>query len=240
MHSTEANDRDRAVSGQQESRLGLIRALVVEDHPLMAAAIDHALSSQEGIEVVGTCRTAEEAVASINSLRPDVVVLDLRLGRQSQPADQTAKRLLEAVPSTRVVVYSAYVTRALMWRLGRISIFGYVSKGEPPETLVEAVVIASQGHTFYSSEARALAQVEQTERDEGTATITPRETEVIQLIAEGHTNPEIGRRLSISVSAVIKLAGQASRNLGATNRQTLALRAVRAGLVIIDEQGLRF
>ena len=226
---------DLAPLGQRDTRVGLVRVLVVEDHPLMAEAIIYALRGQKWIEVVGTSATAEEAVSLAGSLHPDVVILDLRLGRRTQSTNHTAKCVAEAAPSARIIVYSAYVTHALVWQLAGIGVLGYVSKAEPTEILVESVAAVSAGHVFYSSEVRAVSQASQTEFDEGARAITAREAEVVQLIAEGHTNPEIASCLSVSVSAVIKFIASAFRKLGATNRLELVLRAARAGLIIIDE-----
>jgi len=166
---------DLAPLGQRDTRVGLVRVLVVEDHPLMAEAIIYALRGQKWIEVVGTSATAEEAVSLAGSLHPDVVILDLRLGRRTQSTNHTAKCVAEAAPSARIIVYSAYVTHALVWQLAGIGVLGYVFKSEPTAVLVQAVAAVSHGHTFYSSEVRSLAQEAHTEFDEGAGALSPSE-----------------------------------------------------------------
>ena len=200
----------------------------------MLKAVSDALAAEEWIEVVGFATNSDDAMSTAESTRPDVAVLDLRLKGSESSGILVAERMLERLPSLGIAVYSAHLSNAWLQKLTQIGVLGYVSKTEPTTVLVDAIGAASRGHTFYSADARVLAEATRTSYDEAVRTITAREGEIIQLIADGQSNPEIAQLLSVSVSTVNNAVISAMHKLGAGNRVELVMRAVRARLIVVD------
>lgn len=212
-----------------------VSVVIIDDQPLMAKAINDLLQAKAWIDVAGIARTAADAMPLFETERPDVAILDLQLGDATAPSTDLTRWIRNTSPSTSVVVYSAFASAFLVHELGQMGVLGYVTKAEPPSVLVEAVTAASRGHALYSCQVRALVRATRQDGSPSEA-VTAREAQVVRLMAEGLTNRDIARRLSIATSTVINLAKSASSKLAAPNgnRTLLVLRAVRAGLVSLD------
>lgn len=178
-----------------------VRVLVVDDHPVFRSGIVGILGTVEALDVVGEASEGAEAIALAEGLRPDVVLMDLRMaGRDGTGMDgvTATARIAEAFPDTRVLVLTTYSTDADVIRAVEAGAVGYLLKDAPEEDLVDAIVAASEGRTVLDPAlaARMFTHMRKDLRP------TARELGVLELVARGKSNGEIARALVISEATV--------------------------------------
>ena len=203
-----------------------ITCLVADDHPAMVEAICDTLE-EEGIEIVGRAVDGEEALSKIETRRPDVAVIDLRMPRVS--GIETARRIARASPETGVVLYTAYGDRALLTEAIDAGARGFVLKEAPLADLVRAVRLVAEGGTYVDpvlAGALATASVAAT-----LPSLTQRERDVLRLLADGHSNEEIGKELFISPETVRTHVRKAMAKLEADTRTQAVATALRQSLI---------
>lgn len=205
----------------------MIRVAIVDDHPIVADGLAANLRSAGDIEVAGTARTAADAVALARREHPDVLVLDLELGGRS--GLEIIASINAASPSTRILVFTAYAGEDRVAAAFERGVASYVLKGAASDEIIAAVRTVAQGGTMISPEiadqlARAM-RVRHAER------LTPREREIVVLLAAGLSNREIGERLGIAERTVKFHVGEILARLGASNRAQAVAIAQARGLV---------
>ncbi|GIG67860.1 response regulator [Phytomonospora endophytica] len=203
----------------------MIRVLIVDDHPVVRAGLTGILTGTEGLEVVGEAGSGEEAIARAETLRPDVVLMDLRM--PGCGGVEATRRI--AGPKRRVVVLTTYETDADILRAVEAGAVGYLLKDSPGIDLVTAIRLAARGETVLapSVAARLVASV----RSPGNDTLSPREVEVLRLVADGLSNPDIGRRLHISEATVKTHLLRTYGKLGVDDRTAAVTTAIRRGIL---------
>lgn len=204
----------------------MIRVFVVDDHPIVRQGLVTVLGDVPDFAVVGAAGSVAEAVAEIDSLRPDVALLDLELG--TEDGVSAIPRIAEASPATRVLIFTAYDTDERVFGALEAGASGYLLKGAPTEEIARAIraVAAGGSHLEPRVAARLVAAVRTTRRGDGG--LSAREYEVLRLIAAGQSNKEIGRTLSISERTVRFHVTSIFNKLGATSRtQAVALATQR-------------
>jgi len=203
----------------------VIRVLIVDDHPVVRAGLTGILTGTEGLEVVGEAGSGEEAIARADTLRPDVVLMDLRMpGCGGVEATRSI-----AGPGCRVVVLTTYETDTDILRAVEAGAVGYLLKDSPGIDLVAAIRLAARGETVLapSVAARLVASV----RNPANDTLSPREVEVLKLVADGLSNPDIGRRLHISEATVKTHLLRTYGKLGVDDRTAAVTTAIRRGIL---------
>ena len=210
-----------------------IRVMLADDHALVRAGIRSLLQGLGGVEVVGEAGDGREALHLLETQRPDVLLMDLMMpglgGLEALP------RVRNEFPQVRVLVLSMHANEEYVLRALRDGAAGYLLKGATRPELEMAVRAVARGET-YLSPAMSKSVVEGYLRGsaaEGSAGVqlTPRQREVLQLIAEGGTNKEIGQRLGVSVKTVETHRMQLMERLGVHDVAGLVRYAVRIGLV---------
>ncbi|MGC5333303.1 response regulator transcription factor [Micromonospora sp. DT62] len=177
---------------------GPIRLLLADDHPVVRAGLRAVLATEPDFEVVAEAATAQRAVALAEGERVDVVLMDLRFGAGMDGAEATAA--ITARPGgPAVLVLTTYDTDADILAAVEAGAIGYLLKDAPPEELAAAVRAAAAGRSALAPAVarRLMGRV----RAPGTA-LSRRETEVLQLVAEGLSNQQISRRLHLSQATV--------------------------------------
>jgi DNA-binding NarL/FixJ family response regulator len=181
----------------------VIRVLVVDDHRTFADALATALELERGIRVVGTATDAEAAVGVAKEEHPDVVLMDVRMpGSDGINATRAVK---EAAPETRVLMLSAHEEEELVARAVDAGAEGFLSKGLPMKEVAAAVRTASRGDPLLRPEEvrRLLANLRRRRDQDATARarvdrLTPRETQILQFMADGHSSEDIAEEMGIS------------------------------------------
>jgi DNA-binding NarL/FixJ family response regulator len=206
----------------------MIRVVIVDDHPIVRAGLVGLVEAADDLEVVGTGATGLEAVSLATALNPDVVLMDLRM--PGLDGDEATARILAAVPSTRVVILTTYESDdAILSAIGA-GASGYLLKAAPEAELLAGIRAVAAGELALApSVSRVL--VRQASAPAPTVVLTPRELDVLRLVAEGLSNREIGVRLHLGEATVKTHLLTAFPKLGAKSRTGAVTRARDLGLL---------
>lgn len=207
-----------------------ISIVVVEDHQVLAEALEGALSAQAGMEVIGTAGTLREALELVSRRAPDVVLMDVRLP-DGDGASGT-QQVLERSPRAKVIVLSAATGVEVISRAVEAGAAGFLPKTTPLQEVIEAIVRANSGAALFSP--AVLRDVTVHLRDQHRrpgADLTPRELEVLQLLADAATTEGIAQQLVLSTHTVRNHVRNILGKLGAHSKLEAVAVAVREGLV---------
>lgn len=205
----------------------MITVLLVDDHPVVRAGVRGMLDGQPGIAVVGEAASGAEALTAARALSPDVVLMDLRM--PGMDGVEATARLLDAAPQTRVVVLTTYETDADIVRAVAAGAAGYLLKDASRADLVQAVRLAARGDTVLAPSV--ASKLRQSSRRPAHEALSPREIEVLRLVARGLSNPEIGRELHISEATVKTHLLRMFPKLGVGDRTAAVTTAMAAGIL---------
>lgn len=205
----------------------VIRVLVADDHAVVRAGIVSLLSAEPDIEVVGEAIDGDDAVAQALALQPDLVVMDVRMPRLT--GDVATAIIRERAPAVRVLVLTTYESDASILSAIEAGASGYLLKAAPADELVAGVRSVAAGEVALSPAiaAQLVARV----REPAPATLTPRETEVLRLVADGLSNRAIGERLFVGESTVKTHLLRAFEKLGVNDRTRAVTLAMERGLI---------
>jgi DNA-binding NarL/FixJ family response regulator len=210
-----------------------IRVLVADDHTLFRAGIRSLLGTIADIEVVGEAADGREALRLVGACRPDVVLLDIMMpGLNGLDA---AARIARKFPDSHVVMLSMNADEDSVLRSLRAGAAGYLVKAADPAQLELAIRAAVRGEKFLSSAISkhvVAACLERLDQELSSLDrLTPRQREVLQLVAEGHTTKEIARQLDISAKTAEAYRGELMKALDIHDVASLTRYAIRTGLV---------
>jgi DNA-binding NarL/FixJ family response regulator len=198
-----------------------IKVLLVDDHAIMRDGIRALLVLQEDIDIVGEASEGKEAIEKTRLLNPDVVVMDI------------AKQY----PKTKVVILTQYDNKEYILSAVKAGGTGYVPKSALGSELVSAIRAVYHGDSYlYPSAAMALVEDyrQQSQSTDPYDQLTPREREILKLIADGHTSQEVANLLFISLKTVMGHRTKIMDKLGLQNHTELIKYAMRKGLLTLD------
>lgn len=209
----------------------MIRLLLADDHPVVREGLRGMLAAEADLEVVGEAGSGNEAVALAGQLRPDVILMDLRMPDGDGVA--AIARLCGQGWPGRVIVLTTYDTDSDILRAVEAGASGYLLKDTPRAELIAAIRAAARGETVLAPvvAGRLVTRM----RDRAAAgsgqveALSARETEVLALVARGLTNSQIGRALFVSEATVKTHLMRASGKLGVTSRTAAVTRAMEVG-----------
>jgi DNA-binding NarL/FixJ family response regulator len=203
-----------------------VTCLVADDHPAVLAAVC-AVFEDSGIEVVARARDGAEALELIQTQKPQVALLDVRMPRMS--GIEIARESLRTTPETGILLYTGYAERALMIEALDAGARGFVLKEAPLPDLVRAVETVAQGMTYVDPVlAGVIASAEVATQ---IPSLSQRQREVLRLLADGLKNEEIGKRLFISPETVRTHVRKAMAKLEADTRTEAVATALRQSLI---------
>ena len=216
-----------------------IRLLLADDHAVVRSGLRMLLQAQPDMVIIGEAETGQEAVQRAVELAPDVVLMDIEMPGMN--GIEATRRIKANAPASAVLALTMYEDDQYFFEMLRAGASGYVPKRAAPDELVSAIRAVSRGEVFlYPSLAGRLVQdylrrgpagEEEPPGDE----LTPREQEVLTLIAEGLSNNEIADRLVISAKTVDRHRENLMRKLKLHNRVDLVKYALRKGLIGLEE-----
>lgn len=213
---------------------GKIRILVVDDHALVRGALSERLEREPAFSVVDTASDADEAISKAIASHPDVILMDIDM--PGLICFDAARRIMALQPEVRIIFLSAFLHDHYIDQALRAKASGYLTKSEPPETVVRAIREVASGGAFFSDEVQARIMVDKTGANLGTtcttlaATLTGRETETLRYIARGMAKKEIAETMGISIKTVDRHAANLMAKLDIHDRVALSRYAIREGL----------
>ncbi|MEU9143061.1 response regulator transcription factor [Streptomyces sp. NPDC048349] len=213
--------------GAERSR---IRVLLVDDHQVVRRGLRTFLEVQEDIEVVGEASDGEEGIARAEELRPDVILMDVKM--PGTDGIEALRRLRELANPARVLVVTSFTEQRTVVPALRAGAAGYVYKDIDPDALAGAIRSVHAGHVLLQPEVAQvlLAQEDQSGAAGRPGSLTDREREVLGLVADGRSNREIARALVLSEKTVKTHVSNILMKLDLSDRTQAALWAVRHGL----------
>jgi NarL family two-component system response regulator LiaR len=210
---------------------GKIRVMIADDHRLVREGLKTFLVTNPGLEIVGEARDGQEAVEIAARLNPDVVLMDLVMPKIDGVA--ATRQILKQNPQTRILIVTSFTEDESVISAIQAGASGYLLKDCSPRELEEAIEVVYRGESYLppgiarkvirginqSGESQAPLQV-----------LTPREVDIVKLVAEGFSNEEIARQLYISVRTVSSHLWRVMKKIQADNRTQVALYAVHHGI----------
>jgi len=205
-----------------------IRLLIADDHAVVRQGLRTFLSFDADLELVGEARDGREAVEMAGRLKPDVLLMDLMMPEMDGIAATTTIR--RDYPEVEVIALTSVLDDASVADAVRAGAIGYLLKNASPQDLLRGIRAAAAGQVFLSPEAAAQL-VRQVKAPQKPEPLTPREIEVLRLLALGRANKQIARRLGLGEETVKTHVSNILGKLQAASRTQAALHAIRTGLV---------
>lgn len=216
-----------------------IRLLLVDDHAVIRSGLRMLLQSQPDMRIVAEAETGNQAVQMMHRHEPDVVLMDIQMPDMN--GIEATKKIKAIRGETAVLALTMHEDDQYFFAMLQAGASGYVPKRAAPDELVSAIRTVYRGEVFlYPSLASRLVQTylgqsPEEEENETLDKLTPREKEVLTLIAEGLTNPEIAEKLVISVKTVDRHRENIMQKLNLHSRVDLVKYAIKQGLINIDD-----
>jgi DNA-binding NarL/FixJ family response regulator len=211
----------------------MVRVLIAEDHPMFRDALRATLTLAGGFEVVAAVGSGEDAVTEAIRRTPEVVVMDLEMPGGGGVA--ATAEILRQLPTTRILVLTSYDEDRLVYAALRAGAHGYVLKSATTEEIVRAVQAVAQGDGLFSGSvveriSRHLATAGRASSPSPFPELTQREREILELMAQGHSNAYIADHFVLSLKTVRNHVSNVLAKLGASTRAQAVVKARQAGL----------
>ena len=203
----------------------MIRVAIIDDHVVVRAGLRYLIEAEKDFEFAGEFGGGVGAADFVRDTKPDVTLLDVRM--PDRGGIDALKDILAAVPGARVVMLTTSDVEEDVFRAVEEGALGYVMKESPIETIAAAVRSAMAGDVFMTDEVRRIYETRK-----GAKGLSPRETEVLKLVAHGCANREVAERLGISENSVKMHMKRAFYKLGATDRTEAVSLAAKRGFLV--------
>jgi DNA-binding NarL/FixJ family response regulator len=213
-----------------------IRLMLADDHRMLREGLRRSMTEQ-GFDVVGEARDGDEAVRLADELQPDVILMDVTMPEMD--GVEACRQVRTQQPDTKVVMLTMHADQEVLANAIRAGACGYLVKDCSTEEIASAVRMAVSGETVLSPQLAAsmldeVRKLDQAPTPEDERVVTRREEEVLQLIADGCSTPEVAEQLYISQKTVKNHLASIYQKLDARDRTQAVLQAVRMGIVHLD------
>jgi two-component system response regulator NreC len=212
-----------------------IRVLLAEDHTIVRKGLRSLLDGEAGIEVIGEAEDGREAIEKVGQLLPDVVLMDIAMPGLN--GLEATRRIKKRFPQVQVVILTVHANEEYIFQILRAGASGYVVKQAAPTELLSAIQAAYRGESFLSPSVSRTVIEEYIRRAEATAgedsydQLTDRQREILQLIAEGHSNREMAELLHISIKTVETHRAHLMDKLDLHSTAELTQYAIQKGVI---------
>lgn len=221
-------------------RHDVVRVVVVDDHALFRRGLENVLSDEPDIEIVGEAGDGVEAVRRVEELRPDVVLMDVRMPRAS--GIEAARQIRDRVPESKVIMLTVSDEEEDLFESVKAGAAGYLLKEVSIDEVADAVRAVSRGHSLISpsmaskllAEFNALSQRAEERTKAQSPTLTERELEVLKLVANGLSNKEIAGELFIAENTVKNHVRNILEKLHLHSRMEAVVYAMREKLLEVE------
>jgi two-component system response regulator NreC len=216
-------------------RVAQIRILLADDHTIIRSGLKLLLEQQEDFKVVAEASDGREAVQQISKVHPDVAILDI--GMPQLNGIEATRQIVSESPQTRVMILSMHADEGYVLRALKAGARAYILKNSAEADLIRAVRSVAEGKSFFSPVISKMLledyvrQVRDKSLEDSYDLLTPREREILQLLAEGKTNKEVAIILSLSPHTVETHRGNILQKLNLHGTPELILYAVRKGII---------
>ncbi len=217
-----------------------LRILIVDDHAVVRTGLRAVLEDEEGLEVVGEAASARESLVKAQALRPDVVLMDIRMEGDDASGIDACRQIRSQLPETQVIMFTSYGERESVLASIMAGATGFLTKNVGHAQLVEAIRIVGRGQSLLDpSVTRGVVErlAELSKAVPGPEDVlSEREKEILLLVAQGCTNKEIAAKLFVSPYTARNHVTRILDKMGLSRRSEAAAEAVRLGL-LRDKQG---
>jgi DNA-binding NarL/FixJ family response regulator len=213
-----------------------LRVVLVDDHSLVRSGIRSLLEKTAEIEVVGEASSSSDALKLIAEIQPDVVLMDIALPGQN--GLETMTRVTKQFPQVRVIMLSMHANEEYVWQAIQNGASGYLMKDANSAELVAAITAVARGESYLSPTVskHVTEYIRRAGQEQSSVgRLTPRQREILQLIAQGNTTQQIAQKLTLSVKTVETHRAQLMERLGIRDIAGLVRYAIRSGLVTSNE-----
>lgn len=209
-----------------------VRVVLVEDHQIVREGLKALLEGRDDVTVVAEADNGRRGVELVAEHQPDVAVMDLNMPQLD--GVEATKLIRQRVPKTRVLILSMYSTGEHVRPAIRAGAGGYLLKGSGLTDLVAAIKAVSAGNAFFSPQVAKIVLDDSPGAHRPGADLTPRERQVLKLVAEGKSSPQIAKKLGLSVKTIEGHRGRLMAKLETKNVAGMVRHAIRLGLVSTD------
>lgn len=214
------------------------KLVLVDDHVVVRKGLAALLNETDGIEVVGEAGNGKEAIQEVEKLKPDIVIMDISLPILN--GLEATRRIKKRYPDIHILALTMHTNEEYIFELIRAGASGYVVKKVAPCELIFAIQTVMSGEFYFSPSVstkmvkRFLDSYGSKSKEKTTEILTSRETEILQMIAEGYSNREIADKLFISVKTVQVHKTNMMKKLDLTNTTALIKYAIQKGIIQLD------
>jgi two-component system nitrate/nitrite response regulator NarL len=208
-----------------------VTVLVADDHPIYREGIVRAIKDRPDLELVGEAADGRQALEQIRSLAPDVAVLDIRM--PGFDGTQVLAAMRREGLASEVLFLSAFMEPELAYKTVAAGAKGYLSKESSRQEVCEAIISIARGGNAFAAEAQAglAEQIQERERSGGPPQLTAREQEVLALVSQGFSAPDIGKHIHLSTTTVKSHLHSLYEKLGVSDRAAAVAEAMRRGML---------
>lgn len=213
-----------------------IKVVLAEDHTIVRQGLRSLLEQQAGIEVIAEAENGRQAVQIAEQLKPDLVLMDFSMPELN--GLEATRQIKQRAPDVKVLILTRHTNQEYVKSILRAGASGFLIKKSAADKLVLAIKSIYQGDSFLdSSISKKVIEryLHQSDRENEEVKITPRQREVLQLIAEGHPNRDIASTLHISVKTVDNHRANLIQKLGLNSTAGLIQYAIRVGIISLDD-----
>jgi len=215
-----------------------IKVVVADDHTILRQGIKALLDNQEGIEVVGEAKDGREAIKTMEELLPDVILMDIAMPGLN--GLEATRRIKKKFPKVKVVVLTMHANEEYIFQILNAGADGYLVKETAFQDLISAINAVHKGEAFMSPSISKKVMTDYIQRAQGEEkvgfdTLTTREREILQLVAEGNSNKKIAEALFISPKTVETHRAHIMDKLNIHDRAGLIKYAIRKGMINLDK-----
>lgn len=208
--------------------------MLVDDHPVVRQGMRGALEAAEQFVIVGEADNADDAISAVLMLKPDLVLLDIRI-KGGRSGIDVANELRTMRPDLKIVALTNHAQEPYLRAMIEAGVDGYLLKDTSPSEIVEAVTKVARGENVFSA---ALGDVTPNAflESEASGDLSSIEAEVLQMVADGATNQMIAQELSLDQKTVQMHLARSFVKLGVPDRDAAVVKAAEEGLIVLDEQ----